>query len=389
MALPNSETRSRKRQAPRSERKAARAGGSTVTTSLAALTTLLDYMAAAVFLLDGQLRILYLNHAAESVLAVSGQRGMGLSLAELFRDLSDLESCLTDALAYGQPYTSRRSELVLTNGNELTVDYTITPVSGIGDACLLIEMRTLDHMLRLDRDETIRVQQLTTREMFRGLAHEIKNPLGGIRGAAQLLEAELPDSELTEYTSVIIEETDRLRALVDRLLGPSSVMQIRELNIHEVVERVCTLIEVETNYQVRVKRDYDPSIPALCGDRELLLQAILNVARNALQSICTLGDEGRITIVTRTERQFTIGTKRHRLVARIDVLDNGPGIPESLRDHLFYPMVSGRAEGTGLGLSVALSIINQHHGLIEFTSHPGRTRFSLLIPLEPNNGSSS
>jgi len=351
--------------------------------------SVLDQLAAAVVLLDRDLRIRYLNTAAETVLAISGQRGKGLPLADVFRDVSELQQVLGEALETGQPYTNRRTQLVLANGNDVTVDYTITPVSGIEGAALLIEMRSLDYLLRLDRDENIRAQQLTTREMFRGLAHEIKNPLGGIRGAAQLLEAELPSSELREYTGVIIGETDRLRSLVDRLLGPNSVMQVAEINIHEILERVCTLIEAETSNQLTIKRDYDPSIPTLRGDRELLLQAVLNVARNALQSISTMEDGGRITIVTRTERQFTIGSKRHRLVVRIDVLDNGPGIPDALRDHLFYPMVSGRAEGTGLGLSVALSIVNQHHGLIEFTSQPGRTRFSLLLPLERNHGSSS
>ena len=355
----------------------------------ALFAALLDYMATATIVLDRELKIIYLNNSAETLLAISGQRGAGLALMEVIRDAADMEGFLLDAIANNHPYTNRRTQLVLANGTDLTVDYTITPVAEMGAASLLIEMRPLDHLIRLDRVETIRAQQLTTREMFRGLAHEIKNPLGGIRGAAQLLEAELPNAELTEYTGVIIEEADRLRALVDRLLGPNSVMQKTELNIHEVLERVCTLIEAETSNHLKIKRDYDPSIPVLRGDRELLLQAVLNIARNALQSITPMENEGRLTVVTRTERQYTIGTTRHRLVARIDVLDNGPGIPDTLRDHLFYPMVSGRAEGTGLGLSVALSIINHHHGLIEFTSQPGKTRFSLLIPLEPTNGSSS
>lgn len=353
--------------------------------------SLLDNLSTAIITLDEQLRIHYLNPSAESLLEISGSRGRGTCISEFFRNPRDMESFLYNTLHTSQAYTNRKTNITLINGTELTVDYTVTPLSEA--AMLLIEMLPLNHSLRIDRDEAVRIHQATTREMIRGLAHEIKNPLGGIRGAAQLLAAELPLEELTEYTNIIIEETDRLRSLVDRLLGPNTLPRRSATNIHEILERVCTLIEVESNQQITIKRDYDPSIPDLQADRELMIQALLNIVRNALQAVSdTISDNdgsARITLVTRMERQFTIGTTRHRLVVRIDVIDNGPGIPESLRQHLFYPMISGRARGTGLGLSVALGIINQHQGLIEFTSEPGKTIFSLLIPLEPTHVTSS
>jgi len=344
--------------------------------------SLLDNLTTAVITLDHQLKIHYLNPSAEDLLAISGNRSRGTCISEFFRNPIEMESFFNDALQTSQAYTNRKTKVTLIDGTELTVDYTVTPLSEVAQKMLLIEMRPLSHLLRIDRDEAVRIHQATTREMIRGLAHEIKNPLGGIRGAAQLLAAELPHEELTEYTNIIIEETDRLRKLVDRLLGPNTLLQKSDSNIHEILERVCTLIEAESNQEISIERDYDPSIPDIQADKELLMQALLNIVRNSLQAVSDNEGSSKITLVTRTERQFTIGTIRHRLVIRIDVIDNGPGIPDTLRDQLFYPMISGRARGTGLGLSVALAIINQHQGLIEFESEPGNTIFSLLIPLE-------
>jgi|TARA_Y100000310_G_scaffold345773_1_gene469662 two-component system nitrogen regulation sensor histidine kinase GlnL len=351
--------------------------------------SLLDNLTTAVITLDHRLRIQYLNPSAEVLLAISGNRSKGTCISEYFRNPGKMESFLDATLRTNQAYTNRKTELTLINGTELTVDYTVTPVIEATHKMLMMEVRLVDHLLRIDRDEAVRVHQATTREMIRGLAHEIKNPLGGIRGAAQLLAAELPDEELADYTNIIIEETDRLRKLVDRLLGPNTMLQRCDTNIHEVLERVCTLIEVESNHQISIQRDYDPSIPDMHADGELLLQALLNIVRNAMLAVMDSATSSRISLVTRTERQFTIGTTRHRLVVRVDVTDDGPGIPDALRQHLFYPMISGRAKGTGLGLSVALAIINQHRGLIEFESEPGNTTFSLLIPLELTDAASS
>jgi two-component system nitrogen regulation sensor histidine kinase GlnL len=239
----------------------------------------------------------------------------------------------------------------------------------------------LDRYLKIDRDESISTQQQITRQMIRGLAHEIKNPLGGIRGSAQLLERELATEDLRAYTEIIISETDRLTALVDRLLGPNSLPQPSLTNIHEVLERVRTLIELEADPDLEFKTDYDPSIPEVSIDPELMVQVILNIARNAMQSL-EATQSSCLRFTTRVERQFTIGVTQHRLVAKIDIVDNGPGIPDELKHHLFYPMITGRPNGTGLGLSVAQSIVHQHHGLIEFESRPGSTTFSIFLPLE-------
>ena len=219
---------------------------------------------------------------------------------------------------------------------------------------------------------------------MRGLAHEIKNPLGGIRGAAQLLARELPDEGLRDYTNVIIEEADRLRNLVDRMLGSNKLPSLAMTNIHEVLERVASLIEAEAQGSITLVRDYDPSIPDLLIDREQLIQAVLNIVRNALQALSAQSDLrlGRISLRTRTLRQFTIGHTRHRLVVKMEIIDNGPGIPPALQETIFYPMVSGRPDGTGLGLAITQNIISQHQGLIECESHPGHTVFSIFLPLD-------
>ncbi|RMG27368.1 MAG: PAS domain-containing sensor histidine kinase, partial [Gammaproteobacteria bacterium] len=222
-------------------------------------------------------------------------------------------------------------------------------------------------------------QSRALNELVRGLAHEIKNPLGGLRGAAQLLESELADPALREYTSVIIEEADRLRALVDRLLGPSGLPRRERLNLHEVLEHVRTLVLAEGHLGLRIERDYDPSIPELEADRDALVQAVLNIVRNAVEA---LAGEGTIWLQTRTERQVTIGSVRHRLAASVRIIDNGPGVPEALRERLFVPLVTGRAQGTGLGLAIAQNLVGRHGGIIEFESRPGHTCFNLLLPLE-------
>ena len=248
-----------------------------------------------------------------------------------------------------------------------------------------MEIEPRDRLLRISREEEMLAQQETTRVLVRGMAHEIKNPLGGIRGAAQLLERELPDPELKDYTQVIIEEADRLRTLVDRMLGPNTAPRLSPTNIHEVLERVRTLLDAESKGTVTFSRDYDPSLPEFLGDKEQLIQALLNIARNAMEALeAHLDQQATPEIIFRTRalRQFTIGHKRHRLVCRIDIIDNGPGIPPELLQNVFYPMISGRADGTGLGLSIAQSIIGQHRGLIECDSEPGQTDFIIFIPLE-------
>ena len=245
----------------------------------------------------------------------------------------------------------------------------------------LIHGRLARYDLSVDGDGLAgqHAQQVAARDLVRGLAHEIKNPLGGLRGAAQLLSKALPDPALTEYTKVIIEQADRLRNLVDRLLGPQHPgMHVTE-SIHKVAERVVKLVSMELPDNVKLIRDYDPSLPELPHDPDQIEQVLLNIVRNALQA---LGPEGgEIVLRTRTAFQLTLHGVRYRLAARIDVEDNGPGIPPQLQDTLFYPMVSGREGGTGLGLSIARSLIDQHSGKIEFTSWPGHTEFSVYLPI--------
>ena len=343
---------------------------------------ILNSLSISVLLVDHQLKLLLINQSAESLLEVSGNRVLTHHISDVLLNSHDLESILYEALQSGQMYTGRKVVLDLTTGHSITCDYAITPISENEWPQLLIELYPLDRYLRIDRDESITYHQEITRQMIRGLSHEIKNPLGGIRGSAQLLAREL-EPELQQYTDIIIDETDRLTSLVDRLLGPNSLPNPTRISIHEVLERVRKLIELESDPPITIYRDYDPSIPELNIDPELMVQVVLNVARNAMQSLARVSSPS-LQFISRIERQFTIGAKQHKLVIKILIVDNGPGIPEELKDQLFYPMISGRSDGTGLGLSVAQSIMNQHQGLIKFESEPGHTVFSIIIPLEPH-----
>ena len=343
--------------------------------------SLLDQLSSAVVVLDTNLRILYMNQSAESLLAVSLQYACGQVLADLLRDANDLMVSLSNALETGTPVTQRQAGLTLAALHQVVwVDISATPLP---DKCLLLEMQSMDRMMRISREESLLSSQQTSRHLARGLAHEIKNPLGGIRGAAQLLARELPEQRFIEYTRIIIEEADRLRDLVDRMLGSHQPPVFMAVNIHEVLERVVSLIRVECDESIRFERDYDPSVPEIHGDRDQLLQAVLNIVRNAMQTLQenTIPD-ACITLRTRVQRLFVIGKRMHRYVCRVDVIDNGAGIPADMLGTIFYPMISGRADGTGLGLAISQSIIAQHHGLVECESQPGYTRFSLYLPLE-------
>jgi len=347
---------------------------------------ILDNLSNSVILLDKQLHISYMNPAAEMLLEATAKRLSSCHVEQwLSSDVNEL-AVLKNSIASGHPYTRREAKLITYSGNELTVDYSVSPLPSPAEAALLIEIQARDRLLRIEREEELLNRHATTRNLIRGMAHEIKNPLGGIRGAAQLLERELPDEALHEYTHIIIEEADRLRNLVDRLLGPRTMPTIGPVNIHALLERVCLLVDAECGGKLPLKRDYDPSIPEFTGDAEQLIQAILNVVRNAMQALQeSHAASPEILLRTRAVRQVTLGPERHRLVCCLDIVDNGPGISAEMLDTVFYPMISGRAEGSGLGLSIAQSILNQHHGLIECTSKPGETRFSLFIPLELRN----
>jgi len=348
---------------------------------------LLDNLTESLLMVDAESCIRYMNPAAEMLFEVSAKRMEGENLVSLIRDHFEFYEVLQDARDTGHSFTRREAHLLLHNGKDLAADYSISPLLVDRRNGLLIEVQPRERLIRISREEESRSQQETTRELIRGLAHEIKNPLGGIRGAAQLLDRALPDESLHDYTQVIIGEADRLQNLVDRMLGPRQLPQKRALNIHLILERIYSLISAETGGTVTLLRDYDPSIPDIDGDEEQLIQAVLNVVRNAVQALVESSTpKPVITLRTRAIRQFTLGAERHRLVCQIVVQDNGPGVPEGLRETLFYPMISGRAAGTGLGLSIAQSIVNQHQGLIECQSEPGCTEFMIFIPLEQENG---
>ena len=339
----------------------------------------LDGMTTAVIALDDRLRVAALNSAAESLFGVSRKHAFGAAVAEAIPHLAPLQARLEQALEQASGFIERELELRRSGEGPITVDCTVTPFLIGRKTALALEVLALDRHLRISRDELLLSQHQASRELIRGLAHEIKNPLGGIRGAAQLLEREFPDSEHREYTRVIIKEADRLQNLVNRMLGPNRAPLKSMLNIHEVLEHVRQLVQAESPPGVSLLRDYDPSIPEVTADREQLIQAVLNLVRNAMQAI---GEKGAVVLRSRTRRQFTLAGTRHRLVVQVDVEDDGPGIAPAMLEKIFYPMVSTRAEGTGLGLPIAQYLIHSHGGLIECRSKPGCTVFTTYLPLE-------
>jgi len=338
----------------------------------------LDLLATAAVALDDGLRIIYLNPAAETLFALSRRSVSGQQFTEMFADGQPFGEKLSQALADTRGFVDQ--DLILTRAahEPLHLNCVVTPVE-VGAAALLIEFRHIEQQLRIERETQRLTQHEANRELIRNLVHEIKNPLGGIRGSAQLLERELDRSDLREYTQVIIKEADRLQVLMDRLLTPHRRPHIGPVNIHEVCERVRTLILAEFPEGIRIKRDYDTSLPDLRGDREQLIQAVLNVARNAAQA---MNGHGEIELRTRVARQVTLAKTRHKLALELQVVDNGPGIPAAIHDRIFYPLVSGREGGTGLGLTLAQTFVQHHHGVIEVESQPGRTCFRIMLPLD-------
>ncbi len=342
---------------------------------------LLDYLNTAILLFGADLRLKYLNAAAEMLFQVSARHYIGLHAADILPcPEGNVEARLLAALRSRHPFTERELNISLADDRTITVNCTVLPLHHFdAEPELLVELHQVDRQLRINREEQLLTQHTAIQALIKGLAHEIKNPLGGLRGAAQLLERELPDAGLREYTRIIIEEADRLQALVNRMIGPNRLPQRRILNVHTVLEHVRGLILAEYPNGPVVTRDYDPSIPELMADQDRLIQAFLNIARNAAAAA---GPGGTVGLRTRVLRQFTIGSRRHRLVLSAEIRDDGPGIPDELKDQVFFPMVSGHQGGTGLGLPIAQDLINQHGGLIECESRPGETRFYVYLPLE-------
>ncbi len=344
-----------------------------------------DHLATMVAVVSPQGRCVFANASFENVLGLSRRSVQRGSLFDWFVDADALRDTVA-AVARNEFSTSRMETLLRrpgpTGGDALPVHAIVTQMDGTPH--VLIELVEVEQQTRQDREERALDQAKATKELIRNLAHEIKNPLGGIRGAAQLLEMEVESRALTEYTQVIINEADRLQALVDRLLAPHRKPHVvSDVNIHEVCERVRALIMAEFPRGLVVERDYDVSIPDFRGDREQLIQAVLNIAHNAAQALAEriAAGDAAITLRTRIARQVTLGKQRYRLALELHIQDNGPGVPESIREHIFYPLVSGRDGGSGLGLTLAQTFVQQHQGTIECESEPGRTLFKILIPL--------
>ncbi len=330
-------------------------------------------------LLDKNLLITGLNAAAENILGISKRRASGKSLMQLVDDEPELREILTRVLETGDHYAN---ELHLgpneVDGEERIIDCHVSPVSFEG-ASLIVELNDITRRARITRENALMIQHGAGRQMIRQLAHEIKNPLGGIRGAAQLLERQLGSDELKEYTEVVISETDRLAALVDTLLGPGGLPNKKPTNVHELLEYVVRVVQAEDHRSITIQRDYDPGLPLLLLDRDQIIQALMNLVRNATQ---VLAGHGTVKLRSRAVNNFTIGDTRHRVIASIEIIDDGPGIPRDIQDSIFYPLITGNPEGTGLGLPLAQELISRHGGMIEFESRPGRTIFFVRIPIE-------
>lgn len=349
----------------------------------------LDLLATAVIVVDNHDVLRHMNPAAENLLELSNSHMVGQQLSKVFADHELLEAALQYARDHNCSFSEHGLALAVSGRPRLHLTCTVSPIERSSafdlDGCL-VEFRPIEQQLRIAREERVHDQSEANRELMRNLAHEIKNPLGGIRGAAQLLDRELENPALHEYTQVIMKEADRLQALMGRLLAPHRMPTPGHVNIHEVLERVRSVLQAEFHKQITIVRDYDVSLPLLYGDAEQLIQAALNVARNAAQALTeTARDEGapqaEIVLKTRAARQVTLARKRYRHAIELSIIDNGPGIPPEIGERVFYPLVTGRDGGSGLGLTIAQNFVSQHNGTLTFESAPGRTCFTLLLPV--------
>ena len=343
----------------------------------------LENLATSIVLIDESEYIVYANPSAEVMFALSVTKIAKKHISEVFLNSELLGLAITNAIKNNSPFREHEFAITTVRLHTAVVTCAVTPIEKMHGATLILEFQQMDQRLRIAKEERMLIQQQANSELLRNLAHEIRNPLGGLRGAAQLLEHELPQTSLREYTQVIIKEADRLHSLMDRLLVPHRAPKYEPTNIHEVLERVRSLLLAESPNHIIVKRDYDTSLPELIGDKEKLIQVVLNIARNAVQAIVSNGTHnGQITLRTRSENQVTLSKKRYRVAVKLEIIDNGPGIPADLADKIFYPLVTGHDGGSGLGLALAQTFITQHHGMIDYTSKPGHTRFIILLPIE-------
>ncbi|KXJ49922.1 MAG: PAS domain-containing sensor histidine kinase [Cycloclasticus sp.] len=347
--------------------------------------SVMEQLSIGILVLNKRNELIYINNAAEELLDISERKAIGIKIERLFELASfNIIGALKRCRREGAKITEHLVSINCPSGVKRNISLSMTLISTDhdNDDAMLIEMVDFNHYLQIDHEEKLLAQNELATDMLRGLAHEIKNPLGGIRGAAQLLSKEL-EGKFTDYIHVIIEEADRLRTLVDRMLGSSEVPNHQYINIHVILERVRQLVEAEVSDKIVIKTDYDPSIPDIKADKDQLIQALLNVVRNATQAV---DNGGNIILRTRIHRNFTIGEEMRKLAVKIDIIDDGPGIEKEMQTKIFYPMVTGRTEGTGLGLSIAQTNVQRHNGIIEVTSEPGKTVFSTILPLEKKQG---
>lgn len=357
-----------------------------VTTEYYPQQAVIDNLHSAVVVIGEHLQIICMNPAAEMLFHISNNRAVNKNIRELIINEHEFFDRLERSLVSAHPYTVYDDRLHVHNHKRIDVDYSVSPIQYMPEGkFLLLEFIRLKAKQKLSHEESIFSQYEASKSLLRGLAHEIKNPLGGIRGAAQLLERELTDDNEKQFTQIIINETDRLKNLLDRMVGPKDIPTKTDVNIHKILEHVRQLVLAESDH-VTFIADYDPSVPELHADEAMMVQVILNITRNAVRAVASNNTQGEIKFKTRAQRNCPIGTQTHALVARIDIEDNGSGVSEELQEKIFMPMITGHAEGTGLGLSIAQSLVQQHNGLIEFTSRPDKTVFTILLPIKLHNG---
>ncbi|MGJ8679601.1 nitrogen regulation protein NR(II) [Paraglaciecola sp.] len=344
---------------------------------------LLDNLSTAVLQLNDKMCIDYANHAAQALFERGFSLLAGCPIYQFVTPSSlDVER-LKQSIQQGESYSDSEVNITFVDGRHTQADLSVTSIVDAQSQYLLLEFRQIEQQKKISQENHQWAQQQAAKELVRGLAHEIKNPLGGIRGAAQLLAKELPSNDLKEFTNVIIEQSDRLRNLVDRLLGPNVRPKFHWYNVHEVLEKVCTLVDLDPSHTISIVRDYDPSIPDVYLDQDMIQQATLNIVRNSVQALMQHPDiKGEIRIVTRIERRVIVHGARYPLCVKVSIVDNGPGIPNELKDTLFYPMVTTKKDGSGLGLSISQTLVGHHRGKIEVESWTGRTEFTLYLPIE-------
>lgn len=347
---------------------------------------IIDNLHSAVVVIGEKMQIICMNPAAEMLFHISNNRAVDKNIQELVINEHEFFDRLERSLVSAHPYTVYDDQLHVHNHKTIDVDYSVSPIQYRAEGkFLLLEFTRLKAKQKLSHEESILSQYEASKSLLRGLAHEIKNPLGGIRGAAQLLERELKNDSDKQFTQIIINEADRLKSLLDRMVGPKDIPTKTNINIHKILEHVRQLVLAESDH-VKFIADYDPSVPELHADEAMMIQVILNITRNAVTAVASNNTQGEIKFKTRAQRNCKIGAQTHALAARIDIEDNGSGVSQELQEKIFMPMITGHAEGTGLGLSIAQSLVQQHNGLIEFSSRPEKTIFTILLPIHLHNG---